>query len=191
MALTDRDFELLECYLDDVLDLGEVDALQARLTDEPAFATALADVRARRAVRKAVFSGFEPTDAAATAIASRILKSTVAAPAAGARPRRLSPWHVGLAAAACLAVGFFGRGIYDRSLTTSPNLARQGGAGGVELKTVAAYQVTLRDETGKVVAVQRFDSLDKANEFAADFAHWQARSERLASGRFVLTADRF
>jgi hypothetical protein len=63
--------------------------------------------------------------------------------------------------------------------------------GTVNVQKVSTYQVTLRDENGHVVAVQRFDSIDKAQEFAADVARWQSRSERLASGRVVLTADRF
>ena len=42
-----------------------------------------------------------------------------------------------------------------------------------------------------VIGVQRFDSFEKAQEFAADLARWQSRSERLASGRFVIHADRF
>jgi hypothetical protein len=42
-----------------------------------------------------------------------------------------------------------------------------------------------------VVGVQKFDSVEKAREFAADLARWQSRSEKLASGQFVLHQDRF
>jgi hypothetical protein len=59
------------------------------------------------------------------------------------------------------------------------------------MEEITLYQVTLRDDAGKVLAVQRFDSLDKAQEFATDLARWQSRNQRLASSQFVTTTDRF
>ncbi len=95
-----------------------------------------------------------------------------------------------VAAAACVLLGFFARGLLDR-VPDDPGTKVVNKASGVDLQKVASYQVTLRDEAGKLIAVQRFDSIEKAQEFAADLARWQSHSERLASGRFVLSADRF
>ena len=61
---------------------------------------------------------------------------------------------------------------------------------GLEPMAREAALLTLRDEAGKVVAVQRFDSLSKAQEFAGDVSQWQRRAERLAGGQFVVRAQR-
>jgi anti-sigma factor RsiW len=184
MAVNEQEIELLESYLDDALDMGEVEALRARLASDPEWVAALDQIRAERALRKELFAALEPNDEAVAALVSSVQTSI-------GRRRRLAVWlhpmRYVAAAAACLVLGFVGRGFLDR-----PHPAvDQASKSGVDVQRVASYQVTLRDEAGNVVAVQRFDSIDKAQEFAADLARWQARSERLASGRFVLSADRF
>ena len=189
MAVNEQDIETIERYLDDALDMAEVEALRARLTGDGDLVAALERIRAQRTVRKAVFAGYEPEDAAVARVAqfsSNLVK----------RRQRGERWRGGMryvaAAAACVALGFFGRGLID-SRDPAPgsggHMVAEGGH--VNVEKVASYKVTLRDESGRVVAVQRFDSIEKAQEFAADLARWQSHSERLASGRFVLTADRF
>jgi hypothetical protein len=192
MAAGEHEIELVERYLDDALDMSEVEALQARLAHDPHLVATLERVRSERALRKAVYGGYEPDDAAVartTQYAATLVRQQQN------DHRRVRPLRFALAAAACVAIGFFGRGFFDH-----PNGPPEGGGSGghltmdpkrVDVQKVSTYQVTLRDETGHVVAVQRFDSIDKAQEFAADLARWQSNSERLASGRFVLTADRF
>jgi len=181
----EHEIELIERYLDDALDMSEVEALQARLAHDPHLVATLERVRSERALRKAVYAGYEPDDAAVsrtTQFAANLVRQ---------RPldhRRVRPLRYVLAAAACMALGFFGRGLLDHTQDANPMAT---GPGQVNVEKVSAYKVTLRDETGHVVAVQRFDSVEKAQEFAADLARWQSHSERLASGRFVLTADRF
>jgi anti-sigma factor RsiW len=185
----EHEIELIERYLDDALDMSEVDALQTRLAHDPQLVATLERIRSERALRKAVYAGYEPDDAAVsrtTQFAANLIRQ---------RPedhRRTRPLRYVLAAAACMALGFFGRGLLDHSQDASQSgnpIAT--GPGQVNVEKVSAYKVTLRDETGRVVAVQRFDSVEKAQEFADDLARWQSHSERLASGRFVLTADRF
>jgi anti-sigma factor RsiW len=191
MAAGEQDIDLIERYLDDALEMGEVEALRARLADDPELVAALERVRSERALRKAVYTAYEPDDAAV----SRVVGYSTNLVRQGQRSER---WRGGvryvLAAAACVAMGFFGRGLLDRVDGNAP--AEGGnpvaaGTGHVDVEKVSSYRVTLRDEEGRVVAVQRFDSIEKAREFATDVARWQSHSERLASGRFVLTADRF
>jgi len=188
MAVTRHDLETLEEYLDDALKPGDVEALRARLAEDEGLVAALGSVRAERSVRQGFFQSLEPDDAAVDALVARIQSGV----SRERRPNRfLRPARYAVAAAACLAIGFFARGSLDQRQAAPTDKVPVAAKNGVDLQAVAAYQVTLRDETGKVVAVQRFESLEKAQEFAADLARWQSRSERLVGGHFVMSADRF
>jgi anti-sigma factor RsiW len=181
---SETDIELLESYLDDALESGEVEALRARLATEPGLVSALERLRAERGARRAFFAGLEPDDSVAQAFAVKVVGSA----RARAVRRSLFPRPVRYlaAAAACVALGFFGRGFFDKPVGNDTAIKP-----GVDVRRVDTYVVTLRDESQRVIGVQRFDSLEKAQEFAADLARWQSRSERLASGRFVVHADKF
>jgi anti-sigma factor RsiW len=193
MSPTESDLDLLESYLDESLDGDGVEALRARLAGDAELLAALNHLREERAHRRAVFTAFEPDAAALDAFTARVLRTVKTQPVAlrtWARPLRYAA-----AAAAFVAIGFFGRGLLDRphtpDATALQNVVRDQHSGPPRLEEITVYQVTLRDDTGKVVAVQRFDSLDKAQEFATDLSRWQSRNERLASSQFVVTTDRF
>ena len=197
MTPTDTDLELLESYLDESLDVHDIEALRARLAADPHLAAALRQLRDDRTLRLSVLTAFEPDPAALDAFTTRLLRSVKNIPA----PRRswLQPLRYAAAAAAFIAIGFFARGLLDlREVSGGSSLGTSGRIVDLRnnnatphLQEITVYQVTLRDDAGKVVAVQRFDSLDKAQEFAADCSRWQSRNERLASNHFVVTADRF
>ena len=53
------------------------------------------------------------------------------------------------------------------------------------------YQVQITDDTGRVVAVQKFDSLEQAREFTDDLTKWQLRQQQLQQGQVVLVGDTF
>lgn len=185
MAVSESDFEMLEGYLDDALEMGEVELLRARLESDVELAATLEQVRGERAGRRAFFELLEPSDAAVARFTARV--------GASIRGRRrfalvLRAGRYVTAAAACLAIGFFARGWFDHSPS---KLVVDGKPGSVKVEKIEVYQVTLRDESGKVVGVQKFNSIEKAREFAADLNRWQSRSARLASGQFVLHQDRF
>jgi len=189
MAVSESDLEQLDAYLDDALEPRDADALRARLAGDGELVAAMDQLRGERAVRQALFAGFEPDDAGVDALVQRVRDGME-------RRRRfagvLRSLRYVAAAAACAAIGFFGRGMFERPApTVNDETTLVDVRAGVNVERVAAYQVTLRDDAGRVVAVQRFDSVDKAHEFVADLARWQSQAERLASGRVVLTADRF
>jgi hypothetical protein len=192
MALTENDLELLECYLDDALEIGEVEGVRARIEGDGEWAGALEQLRTERAGRRAFFAALEPDDTSLAKLTARVH---------GSMNRRrnfarlLRPMRYVAATAACLVIGFVARGVFDRPAgdATQPgdHSLAVSNRGGVKVEKIETYQVTLRDESGKVVGVQQFNSIEKAQEFAADLARWQAHSERLASGQFVLRNDRF
>jgi len=189
MALTDDDFDLLEGYLDDALEMGEVELLRARLSSDTEFAAALERVRGERAARRLFFAALEPDDAAVAKLTTR-LTGSIKRRHHFAMVLRASRYVT--AAAACLALGFFARGWFAHpAADPAKGVLVDGRHGTLNVEKIEIYQVTLRDESGKVVGVQKFNSIEKAREFAADLDRWQSRSAKLASGQFVLHQDRF
>src|SRR5205823_3518867 len=55
----------------------------------------------------------------------------------------------------------------------------------------AGYQVTLRDQAGNVVGVQRFNTLEEAQEFVNDVNRMQSQHQQLRSGGARLVGDQF
>ena len=53
------------------------------------------------------------------------------------------------------------------------------------------YVVSLTDESGNVIGVQRFSTLQEANDFANDVARWRAQHNQLRNGGARLVGDQF
>jgi anti-sigma factor RsiW len=185
MAVSENDLELLEAYLDDALSMGEADQLRARLANDAELAGALERVRAERATRRTFFASLEPDDSTIAKLTAQV-RASMARRRYFSRVLRLGRYIT--AAAACVVAGFLARGWFDHP---NPNQTANGNPNNTKIEKIEIYQVTLRDDAGHVVGVQKFNSLEKAQEFAADLARWQSHSERLASGRFVVHSDRF
>ncbi|HLL91099.1 MAG TPA: hypothetical protein VK324_17500 [Tepidisphaeraceae bacterium] len=100
--MSDDDLILLESYLDDELSDAEQASLRNRLTGDPALAAALADVKAERATRQAVWAAMEPSDAEMRSLAAAVQHSTRRREAWAGRARRFGQVAV---AAACVVVG--------------------------------------------------------------------------------------
>src|SRR4051812_15718014 len=99
MAVTRDDLELLEEYLDDALEPGDVEALRARLAVDEGLVAALGNVRADRSARQVFYQSLEPDGAAVDALVARI-RADVGRERRPARPLR--PARYVAAAAACL-----------------------------------------------------------------------------------------
>ena len=53
------------------------------------------------------------------------------------------------------------------------------------------YHVPLTDEAGNVTAVQKFENLEEAQDFAAEVERWQARQEQIHNGKVVVKSSKF
>ena len=84
-----------------------------------------------------------------------------------------------MAAAALIAIGFL--------------VGWMGATGGKSnaIAGEAPYKVEILDESGHVMAVQKFQSLQKAQEFSDDLQQWQIRQERLLSGQVTVQSAKY
>ena len=182
MLIVDEDLDLLEDYLDGALDASDAAAVRARLVREPDLACALEQLRANRELRQRMWAALEPDDREASQLAARL----------GAISRRVQ-WigplvRRAVAVAAVVTIAFFAGWQVRGKQKTSASIASQTAPNHAAALT---YHVALTDETGRVTAVQEFDSLDKAREFTHDLVQWQDRQRQMRDGAAVVVADRF
>jgi anti-sigma factor RsiW len=150
--------QMLDEYLDGVLDQPQRSEVEARLAGDSAAAALLARLKSERALRRAAINSFEPRAEEARTIAARALEAFDHAPPAG----YVGKWvkrGAAIAAALALAAGSFaiGRG-------TAP--ARSGGIAPVAAKAEpqVIYRVMYYADNGDV-QVREFASVDDANDF--------------------------
>ena len=187
MLLVDEEIDRLESFLDGAQDAFDSDELRGRLARETELAAALGHLRGERALRQRVWAGMEPTDEAVERLMTRMKGATKRGGAWGVS------WRIGSAVAACAAIGFFAG--WKMKAIRTVEMARSDVSSvhpvGPKVETVVSYQVALKDEYGHVTAVQNFDSLEKAREFASDLGRWQERQHQMRDGAAVVVADRF
>jgi anti-sigma factor RsiW len=177
--IEDGDIELLEAMLDHELSAARSETLAARLAKEPKLAAELEHLRAERKLRAEMFSSLEGgEEAVVERILAKVGAGDVKKSSGGARPtlRRL---RYAMAAAACVVIGFL--------------IGWMGATGGKSNANAnpAPYQVEILDESGQVMAVQKFQSLEKAREFSNDLQQWQIRQERILNGQVTVHSDKF
>jgi hypothetical protein len=184
MALVDEDIELIEASLDGSLSDDEAADLRDRLGRDPELTAAMVDLRSQRESRRDVWSGLEPTDADVERLVQRV--------SAAIRDQRVfrfaRPLRIASALAACIAISFVaGWKLHTQRLASTSN----GHSMPANAREALTYDVALTDEQGRVTAVQNFDSLEKAREFARDLGEWQHRQQQMRDGAAVIVADRF
>lgn len=175
MPISDNDLELLETYLDQALDAGEVNSLRGRLTVEPELAAELDELRAQRSMRQAVWQAIEPDQMAADRLAWRMQGAILA--------EKKNRWHgwgqwqiarTGMAAAACIMLGFFVgvAGRRGQAITPAPELGQSPVAVNTSKSTETAADagllVPVTNEYGQVVAWQPFGNSSDAKAFTED-----------------------
>ena len=177
MPVSEQDLEVLEAYLDDALSEAEVTDLRRRLAELPELAAAMDQVRAQRQTRQAMWQGMEPDDAAVERLVQRITASVH-------RHQRwayvLRRWQLPTAAAACIIVGFLlgwlGRGgpRGDEVVGGGPTIpgvhfinqgSNQRSMVEPEERGSGPFAVAVQDPSGRVVAVQRFQTREEAQRF--------------------------
>ena len=171
--IQDADVELLEMLLDGELAAGQSEELSARLASEPNLAAELEKLRAERDVRSKMFLSLEGGE---EVVVDRILSA--ARPSGRAGPTRFRIRYA-MAAAACVIIGFL-----------VGWMGAMGGKSNVSANP-APYRVELVDESGQVMAVQKFASLEKAREFSDDIRQWQVIQERLLNGQVTRQSDKY
>lgn len=201
--VSENELETLDAFLDGELPGDEAAALQRRIDAEPALASALQSLRQERGVRAQSWRAMEPSPASIQRLMSAVEHKLDNYANWAQRLRNLKRIT---AAAACIVVGFLvgwmGRGTHTAPVNgpavavvhhqpgpvaplTSPT------APTVTVASGTPVQVPLVDEYGHVVAVQKFDSADKAREFFDDMRHFEEKQEQMRDGNTVLVADHF
>lgn len=175
----DPDLALLEAYLDGELTAAELLTLQQRLRADAELSGALARLSDEYTVRQAVFTSLEGTNAETERVARAVAETIDRATAWDAVRRYLRAGAVAAACVVCFAAGWVGRGSPSVAAVPRPAASTVGGPVSAAGTTAAAaaplvYQVALTDVEGNITAVQRFDSLGEAQNFAADVSRWQA-----------------
>ena len=193
--VTEQDFELLESYLDGELADGEANALHRRLAAEADLASAFEGIKSERQQRQQVWQQLEPDVDSARRLSAQIVRAA----------RRDDLWRrvtgavrYSSAAAACLAVvflaGWIARGPAPNHQPGNPANPRIAGVpttdNSIQFQQ-RPYQVRLADSSGRVVAVQRFATLEEARAFKKDLETWQNQPNRVEPANIKLVAEEF
>jgi hypothetical protein len=195
MSLSELDLELLETYLDGELAEDEATALRARLAGQPSLTAALDELRQQRELRQEVYASMECASDGSTADQiNRALRAAMTREIVWSRRWRLIRRFS--AAAACLAVGLFAGWFARGNLSTNrPVTDRDTTLVSNELvgqpRRPGGFNVQLTDDSGRVIAVQQFDSLNDAREFSNDLFRWQNKQRQMRNRDVRLIGDDF
>lgn len=195
-GISEFDCELLEAYLDDALSPTQVQHVSLRLLAEPELAAAMHELRAHRVLRMAAWRSVEPTDVDAAAVARH-----VATYARRDARRRAIREIVRIGSAVAAAITVFLAGWFLRSSASPGVLAQETrGPAGATSRTApiragpasaSGFQIAILDESGNVIAVQKFAKLEEARQFAGDVLRYEARRREVQDGDAVLISDHF
>ncbi len=176
MAVDEREIDLLEMYLDHELSVQQSAAMEERLGSDTALRQELSQLENERQLRQTVFASLEPTEAEV----ANMLTLTRARMSEGEIWRRyLHRAGFATAAAAVVAIAFVGGWIGGTQRGSSVRAQSP------------AYHVQIMDDAGRIMAVQKFQSLEQAKEFSEDLQQWQLRQERLLSGQVTVKSADF
>lgn len=188
--------DTLQEFLDGELDAASAAAMRRSAESDPALAEALAELEGDRGWRQQAWRSLEPDDAYAARLASQVILQVHR----GERRRRLMAWMRGpAAAAACLAIFATGWIARDRAGVATPEgftpipskLSDSWSFDNRGTPTRGMVNVALTDETGNVIAVQRFNEIGEAKRFADDLTRWQAQRQQVQQGRLQRVGEQF
>jgi anti-sigma factor RsiW len=170
---------ILDEYLDGALDDSQERDLLERLRREPALAAELAELKDVRAVRASVFASLEHSESEVDRFVESITRKLHAP---RPRPLIIRLFRPIAAAAACVVAGFFGGYLLRPApvnVTSKPD------------QSPDTFQVAITDDTGRVLGVQKFDSIEKAREFSDDLHRWQQWQDQLRNSEVVVRSASF
>jgi hypothetical protein len=165
-------------------------------------------LRAEREVRQQIWRGLEPREHEVATLVSNVQREIRSSEMWSRRARALR-YVSGLAA--CIVIGF----IFGRFLPYGPNApqpdrgsgvvfdsgtgpvqevadthAMNGGGGGARPRP-GEFKVLLTDSIGRVIAEQRFNTLDEAREFTDDLNRLQNRTRPIRVSDTIFKKDQF
>jgi anti-sigma factor RsiW len=170
-----QDQELLESFLDDELPGPQRNSLRNRIAASPSLAAELEICREQRTLRESFFASLEGD----ALLAERLIQKL---PAPSLRFYYLRRALYGTGAAACLALSF----LAGRMGATTAGKSQV-----VIGPTPQHFIVEIRDDAGETVGIQKFESLEKAEEFSKDIEGWQQRQEQRLAGNVVVRSALF
>ena len=182
--MKEADIKLLEVFLDGESSPPEMGEVRGRLAVEPALAEALRNLQAERSVRSALFTAIEPAPAEVERFIGDV-RATIRH-REGRRVRFVWIRRAG-ALAACVLIGFS----LGYSLRWGDGEAVSRPQSNAMTSSEAVARVAIRDETGAVVAMQEFESLEQAQRFSEDLQRWQERQAELYSAQATVRSARF
>lgn len=179
-VISEKDIELLEALLDGELPSQERAALEQRFAVEAELAEEYRAARAIRTMRVDAFESLEGDDAAVARVVQQVRRHAHGAPVRAAGMGYMRRLLVGAGAAACIGLGFLVGAGWMGSLNKSN-----------EATAATSCEVQIRDAEGNLVAVQKFDSEEKARQFSEHLRQWQERQERLMNGDVTVKTASF
>jgi len=193
--MSEDDLLLLETYLDgELADEGEVQAVVRRLGDDAAFAAAFEQISSQRQVRQEAFRVMERDEVTASAtsgtadwLARSLNQAAVREVVWASRLRILKTVS---ALAACLIVGL-GVGWYVRGEDNPIPYREENPQVAPVSYESPGFKVAITDDTGRILAEQRFDTLNQAREFSNDIVRYQTRQRQTRNGEVRLIGGGF
>ena len=202
--MSEQDLELLEMLLDGELSDEHADELRRRIGQDPQMAQAMDRLRGEREVRQQIWRGLEPQEHELATLVSRV-RGEIRRDQAWSRRARTLRYVSGLAA--CIVIGF----IFGRFLPYGPNGSKPDRGSGVvfdvgpgpvqevsdDRSTFNArprpgeFKVLLTDSLDRVIAEQRFNTLDEAREFTDDLNRLQNRTRPMRVSDTIFRKDQF
>jgi hypothetical protein len=169
--------QTLEEYIDGELTPPEVAAVQA----DPASVKLLVRARKERALRSAVYAGYQPSPTEAQALASKVLSACAEeahAPLGSIGIQSIGPWvrrASAIAAVLALVIGGFAAGRISAPTPppTAPSVATA--------QPAEIIRVLYNDDAGET-AMKEFDSMDEANGFMKEMNARHAEPVVVATG---------
>jgi len=190
MAGTDTELELLETYLDGELPAQEAEALDARVAREPELGKVLEGLRHERELRAMVWERYEPNAQTVERFLGRVQKKV-----------DNHWWWAGQlanlrligAAAACIVLGWVGRGMLQSPATAPGQLTTLSNPGIVQVSTGAPksgpVSLPIYDGDGHLLAEQRFENAEQAQQFIRELQQWQAVREQTPPGANIVPVN--
>jgi anti-sigma factor RsiW len=178
----DQEMELLSAFIDGELSSDEEATLRQRMASDPSLAAAIEELRAQRTVRSALWSSYEPDEAAVGRVIDRVDR---AIDRQTTWAHRLANLRIISSAAACIIVGLFvGRMAFGpRGGPIEGAMPVLAAPSVTPVAAPAPAQLRIVDSNNNPVALQPFNSNEDLQRFVEELKAWQQAQEQAKNGQ--------